>query len=145
MFDWTKTQAMLTLLRTSVKQGDETADRGGSGESPDEERGGPGGHHGGDPPRKHDGEQGGQGPYRASETAASAVGRLARRRREFVCSEAREEQEKSRVAGDHEGHRGGIPCGSGTAHRRARRERENEEAGEDKTRSVRVVVSPIHM
>ena len=60
------------LLRTWAKQGDEAADRGGSGESPDEERGGPVGHHSGDPPRKHDGEQGGQGPHRASEAAPSA-------------------------------------------------------------------------
>ena len=122
-----------------MKQGDEAADRGGSGESPDEERGGPVGHHGGDPPRKHDGEQGGQGPYRASEAAPSAVGSLARRRT-LVCAEAREEQQERRVAGDHEGHGGGIPCGSGTAHRRAGRERENENARADKPGiSVRVV------
>ena len=119
-----------------MKQGDEAADRGGSGESPDEERGRPGGHHGGDPPRKHDGEQGGQGPYRASEAAPSAVGSLARRRT-LVCAEAREEQQERHVAGEDEGNGGGVPRGS--ARGRAGRERENENARADKPISVRVV------
>jgi len=60
--------------------------------------------------------------------------------------DAREEQKERHVAGDHEGNRGGIPGGGGPAHGRAGREREHEEAGDDKPRrSVRVVVSPIHI
>ena len=127
-----------------MKQGDEAADRGGSGESPDEERGGPVGHHGGDPPRKHDGEQGGQGPYRSSEAAPSAVDGGLARRRAPVRAEAREEQQERHVAGEDEGNGGGVPRGS--ARGRAGREREHEETGDDKPRrSVRVVVSPIHI